>query len=151
MEVAKIDSNNIVVATMIVKTEKCLSNNGAVTDASCQAFCENLFGAGFTYKSDILTNNKPDVGKIYDADKNAYHEGKPSDIEGNECTSWVWNTEHFKWHAPHMWGPMDGLKKIQWRESNSRWYAKPAGEADGNWLTWNNTSSTWEDTGSSTL
>ena len=50
-----------------------------------------------------------------------------------------------------MWGPMDGLKKIQWRESNSRWYAKPAGEADGNWLTWNNTSSAWEDTGSSTL
>ena len=87
----------------------------------------------------------------FDRAKMAFHEGLPLDIEGNECTSWVWNTEHNKFHAPHIHGNTAGLKQVLWRESNSRWYAREKGEANGNYFTWNTTSSAWEDTGSATL
>ena len=151
MHVGKIDSNNLVVETLIIKLEKIISNNGTVTEASCQAWCAPRFGADFTYIPESISNNLPNIGMTFDRAKMAFHEGLPLDIEGNECTSWVWNTEHFKFHAPHIHGSAAGKKQILWRESNSRWYARVKGETNGNYFTWNTTSSTWEDTGSATL
>lgn len=152
MEVAKLDSNNIVVADFLVKTEKMLSADGSVTQASCQTYCESMFGSG-TYIPLNTSNNEPNMGWLWDNEKKAFHEGKPLDIDGNESVSWVWNTEHHKWHAPTNLPVMSGYRKISWRESNSRWYGKPTDVSgtDTNWHTWNSTTSQWEDTGSKDL
>ena len=153
MQIAKVDSNNKVVDTFVVKVEKVIDKTtGSPTASSVQNVGEKMFGTGFDYFYEGITLNTPNVGQFYHAETNSFRDERPVDIEGNVCTSWTYTSEHLEWRAPHFYGS-DGnsYKKYSWRESNQKWYAQRSGVENDNWWTWDNTNQLWVDTGSSTI
>lgn len=157
MQVAKLDSNNIVLDTFLVRVEKVLDKStGTVTIAKTQAWCESKMGAG-TYIPEAVAKNGPEPGDTWMATEKVFARERPNDLTGAPCTSWtVQVTEDTDevtaigdWAAPHNCGIVNGtnaLRKFRWKESNQTWYAQQC--SDDIWYSWDNSAQNWVTTGS---
>ena len=155
MQVAKIDGNNIVLDTFLVRVEKVLDKStGTVTIAKTQAWCETRMGAG-TYIPESVAKNEPEIGNVWMATEKVFADERPNDLTGAPCTSWTCQTTVDTdeitaigdWAPPHHHGAhSEALRKFRWKESNQTWYAQQI--SDEVWYSWDNIAQNWVTTGS---
>lgn len=156
MQVAKVNSNNIVVDVFVVRMDKLIDKStGTVTEAKTQSVCEAMFGGGFTYVPDSVAKNEPNPEDIWMSTEKVFAIPRPNDINGNACTSWTLQTTADAdeitaigdYKAPHQPGNHPSpLRNFNWKESNQTWYACQV--SDEVWYSWDNSAQNWVTTGS---
>ncbi len=60
-----------------------------------------------------LRANFPGIGWYYDDTNNIFHSGRPTDKDGESCTSWTMNTTTGVWSAP-ITKPTSGVTETSW-------------------------------------
>jgi hypothetical protein len=121
MQIAKVDSNNIVVNTIAINDSKIIDKYGSITFENCQLYCNEFYKDSniYRYIPEIrgVTIGEPNVGFVYNHDRKMFHDVQP-------FNSWTLN-DNGLWQAPYDYvntGDMHG--KILWNEGTQRWVGK---------------------------
>ena len=110
---ARLDSNNIVLAVVVIDNNK-LIENGQENEQKGIDFCSNLLGGTWkqTSYNGNIRKNYAGVGYTYDEGRNAFIAPKP-------YNSWLLDEDTCQWKAPVDY-PTDD-KKYTWDENTTSW------------------------------
>ena len=112
---AQLDSDNVVIQTIVVHNSVCLDENGIEREDLGVSFCRSTFGQDTNWVQTSYNNNFranfAGVGFTYDESADAFVPIKP-------YPSWVLNSE-YRWDAPVPY-PADG-NNYRWDESGQSW------------------------------
>jgi len=97
MQIAKVDSNNIVVNTIAINDSKIIDKYGSITFENCQLYCNEFYKDSniYRYIPEIrgVTIGEPNVGFVYNHDRKMFHDVQP-------FNSWTLN-DNGLWQAPY--------------------------------------------------
>ena len=96
IEIAKLDENNRVTNTFTVHKAYVVNSARVVTQEKVTSYCNRTYGSGTYVANTDAVNGQADIGKYYSADYNSsgqavFYEERPTDMNGNPCTSWTVN------------------------------------------------------------
>ena len=153
IEIAQLDENNKITNTFTVHKAYVVNSARVVTQEKVTSYCNKTFGSGNYVANTDAVNGKADIGKYYSADYNSsgqavFYEERPTDMNGNPCTSWTVNTADGEWHAPNFYSAEDRQTygNFKWNETNQRWRAKKFTEYKNDpeiWYEYNPGDQTW--------
>jgi hypothetical protein len=106
---ARLDSNNIVIQTIIVSDKDCLDNIGNFSEEVGIEFCKTICGQDTNWKQ---VSSLGGVGYTYDETLNSFIPPKP-------FASWVLDEATCHWKAP-VDMPADD-KRYSWDEATTSW------------------------------
>jgi hypothetical protein len=139
--VCELNSNNIVINTIIVDDSDIVNNGGYGSEEFITWFKNNirpLSENGVKYIDATKQIKQPSPNYIYDPINNVFYVQKP-------YNSWILNQNNWEWEAPVPFPSgnnvsLDQLYITGWDESNQKWYYIK----DNNRYNWNTSLMNWE-------
>tara|TARA_Y100001963_G_C6566266_1_gene346718 strand:+ start:95 stop:541 length:447 start_codon:yes stop_codon:yes gene_type:complete len=106
---ARLGLSNMVMRIDLVKEVDCMTSGGLISDAMAFDVLNTLYGAGVwvqTAKDGSIRGKYPGGAWdqsdpwYYDATLNVFHKSRPTDKDGDPCTSWTLNGTTGVWDPP---------------------------------------------------
>ena len=121
---ARLDENNVVVRVHVLANPVIIGEDGTEDTALGIAYLTKLHGEGPWVQTSYNSNFRKNFagrGMVYDAERDAFIEPKPSDYP-----SFVFNEETCRWEPPIPRPPVgteddDNLNFSRWDEENGAW------------------------------
>ena len=109
---AELGVDNIVKRVLYIDTIKCMTNGGIEKEEIGREYLEtqhggtwikcsfNTYGNVHNEGGTPFRANYPGIGWYYDSTNDIFHSSRPTDKDGDPCTSWTLNTTTGLWTSP---------------------------------------------------
>ena len=131
---AELGVDNIVKRVLYIDTIKCMTNGGIEKEEIGREYLEtqhggtwmkcsfNTYGNVHNEGGTPFRANYPGIGDYYNSTNDIFHAPRPTDMNGESCTSWTLNTTTGLWSAPKTQPTLtdedkDAGKYYHWNES----------------------------------